>query len=151
VVSPGGILALDLSLQTGWAYGCFNERPVWGNWCLGRMESSGEALAVLEDYCDDVIKRFRPRLVVYEAPIPAKHNPSSSAVIELLLQLAGVAKLISVRHRLPYFHQNVGEARRAVLGAAPKGKTEVVKPQIIAWAARRGWAAQDDEADDVPF
>jgi Holliday junction resolvasome RuvABC endonuclease subunit len=146
--SGNGIIALDLSLTTGWAYGCFGERPVWGNWRLGRMESSGEALAVLEDYVHEAILKYQPRLLAYEAPIPAKHNPSSSAVIELLIQLAGIAKLISVRHRIPYFHQNVGEARKRVLGTAPRGKSDEVKPVIIDWAKGRGWnPVQDDEAD----
>ena len=148
--SPGGLLALDLSLTTGWSYGCFGERPIFGHWFLGRMDNSGAALAVLEDQTNDAIELYRPRALVYEAPLPAKHNPSSSDVIELLLQLAGIVKLISVRHQLPYYHQHVGEARKRVLGAVPRGKSEVVKPIIIDWAQRRGWATrQDDEADSL--
>ena len=127
--STGGILALDLSLQTGWAYGCFGERPVWGNWLLGRMDASGEALAVLQDHANQVMREYRPRAIAYEAPIPAKHNPSSSAVIELLIQLAGMAKVIAVRHQVPYFHQHAGG------------------PQARAWC-RAAWALGADQAGD---
>jgi Holliday junction resolvasome RuvABC endonuclease subunit len=147
--APGGILALDLSLTTGFAYGVFGERPVWGHWQIGRMEASGEALAVLEDHCDDAIRWHRPRALVYEAPIPANRSSNGAYTIELLLQLAGIAKLIAVRHGIPYYHQNLTQARSKVLGKAPRGKTEEIKSVIIQWAAGRGWdvGKQDDQAD----
>lgn len=146
---PGGVLALDLSLTTGFAYGNLGERPIWGHWNIGKMSSSGEALAVLEDHCDDAIRLHRPRALVYEAPIPANRSKNGADTIELLLQLCGIAKLISVRHGIPYYHQNVTQARSKVLGKSPRGKSEEVKPVIIEWAKGRGWdvRGQDDEAD----
>lgn len=149
MAAPGGLLTLDLSLTTGWAYGSLGEKPVWGNWFLGKMAAAGEALAVLEDHCDDAIRLHRPRALVYEAPIPANRSKNGADTIELLIQLCGIAKLIAVRHGIPYYHQNANEARSKVLGKAPRGKSEEVKPVIIGWAKGRGWdvRGQDDEAD----
>lgn len=156
--AAGGILTLDLSLTTGWGYGCLGQRPIWGVWPLGVMARSGEALAVLEDHCDDAIKLHRPGALVYEAPVPANRSKNGADTIELLLQLCGIAKLIAVRHGIPYFHQHCGEARKAVLGRDPKGPSATIKPIIIDWARRRGWDLRglvvggetigvDDEAD----
>ncbi len=156
--APGGILALDLSLSsTGYSYGAWGERPIFGHWKIGSLSHPGEAYAVLEDYCDDAIKVFRPRALVYEAPLPThrqidKSNPnatrSTNEIAITLIRLGGIVELIAVRHGLKYYHQSCTEARRHVLGKAPTGKSEQVKPIIMDWARRRNWAVTcDDEAD----
>jgi hypothetical protein len=157
MISAGGILSLDLSLSsTGFAYGCYGERPVFWAKPVGKLAAPGEAYAVLEDYCDAAIRAHKPRAVTYEAPLPTHRKinkegdgaRSTNEIAITLIRLGGIVELISTRHRLPYYHQDVTEARRRVLGAVPRGKSEAVKPVIMAWARGRGWDVQhDDEAD----
>jgi hypothetical protein len=148
VARPGGILALDLSLSTGWAYGQLGEKPNWGRWSLGRVAEGGAVFARLEDEIDDAIRLHRPRALIYEAPLPAnRQNDNTTA--KLLLGLPAVVELIAYRHRIECFWQNAIQARSKVLGKAPRGKSQDIKPVIMAWAKARGWDThgQDDAAD----
>ena len=146
MAGPGGILALDLSLTTGHAYGRLGERPVWGHWNLGRMAEGGAVYARLEDEIDDAIKIHRPRLIAYEAPLPANRQNQNN-VAKLLLGLPAIVELICYRHSIPHYFQHAGEARKNVLGKAPTGPG--LKGVIIDWAKSRSWdvRGQDDAAD----
>jgi len=145
---PGGILSLDLSLTTGFAYGGWGERPVFGHWNLGKMMNGhGTICCRLEDHIHDAIEFHRPRAIVYEAPfIPMRQENAN--VGKLLLGLATATEMASTRQSLPVYDQTANQARAKVLGKAPTGGADRIKPVIIAWAKSRGWATeQDDEAD----
>lgn len=152
----GGILALDLSFSsTGWAYSDFGNKPLYGSWALGKLADPGRAYAVLEDEIFDAIAMHGPRAIVYEAPLPTnrpskvgentrQNNDSAIGMI----RLGGIVEMAAWRMSIRCFHQHCGQARAAVLGKAPIGKTEHVKGVIMDWAKRRGWTPQcDDEAD----
>ncbi len=147
---PGGVLACDLALRSGWAYGDLNQRPVWGSWNLGKMaDGLGTVFCRLEDEMHDAIVLHRPRAVVYEAPFIAGRQQHAE-VAKLLMGLATVAEMISSRHSVRCYHQTANQARSKVLGKAPTGGSDKIKPVIIAWARGRGWDLapnEDDEAD----
>ena len=148
MAGPGGILSLDLSLTTGWSYGVLNQKPVWGHWSLGRMAQPGAVYAVLEDQIDDAIKLFRPSQIVYEAPF-APQAQTNAEIGKLLLGLCAIVELIACRHDVVCSHQQVTTARKAILGKNPTGGAAKVKPVVMEWAQKRGWRAQDDEADSL--
>jgi Holliday junction resolvasome RuvABC endonuclease subunit len=147
MAGPGGILSLDLSLTTGAAYGRLGEKPWFGHWYLGKMAQPGAVYARLEDEIDDAIKMFRPAQIVYEAPF-APQAQTNAQVGKVLLGLCAIVELIACRHDVVCSHQEVRTARKAVLGKSPIGGAGKVKPVIMEWARKRGWAVtQDDEAD----
>jgi Holliday junction resolvasome RuvABC endonuclease subunit len=148
MAGPGGILALDLSLSSGWGYGMLGERPSWGRWSLGKMaDGHGVVCARLEDHIDDAIRLHRPRALVYEAPFISERQ-SNAATAFLLLGLATVAELIATRHEIQCHKFTSDQVRSKVLGKVPRGKAKIVKPIIMAWCRERGWDThQDDEAD----
>lgn len=146
--APGGILTLDLSLTTGWAYGSLGEKPCWGHWFLGKMERPGRVYACLEDEIDDAIRLHQPRHIVYEAPF-APQAQTNAQVGKLLLGLPAIVELIAERHTVQCSFQQVTQARKAVLGHSPTGGAAKVKPVIMGWAKGRGWDTRghDDAAD----
>ena len=68
------ILALDLGSNTGWAVSApEGSRPRWGSIRLGGDGATpGERYAALARWLNDFIKVNRPRLLVYEAPLPPR-------------------------------------------------------------------------------
>lgn len=108
----------------------------------------GTVFCRLEDEMHDAIQLHRPRAVVYEAPFIASRQQHAETA-KLLMGLATVAELICARHSVRCYHQTANQARSKVLGKAPTGGSDKIKPVIMEWAKGRGWdvKGQDDEAD----
>lgn len=143
--AAGGILALDLSLSTGWAYGCAEDAsPVSGYWVLPpTARGLGACYVALENELEDAIHLHRPALVAVEAPLVWKRQTSA----ELLLGLANIAEACCWRWDVECRKQSVESVRTAVIGTSrfPKGEA---KTYVLDWCRRRGWDLDnDDEAD----
>ena len=143
----GGILALDLSSRTGWAYGRPGDaRPLCGVWVLPRG-GLGRMLASFENELDDAITVHRPRLLFVEAPLPPGRQSGMLAVRQQL-GLAGAAESTAYRHGLRYREQAASTVRRAVLGTA-RFAPGTVKGLVLDHCRRLGWPAPDDNAADA--
>lgn len=147
--APGGVLALDLALSTGWCYGVVGaEQPLAGTWLLrdpdapiSTADDVGEPCLALDNELHDAIRRYRPGLVIMEAPL--RHVSH-----RLLLGLAAHVESCCARNdRLPCEEAEVNHVRLNVLGRYrfPKGQ---VKFHVRRWCEWRGWQVGTlDEAD----
>jgi Holliday junction resolvasome RuvABC endonuclease subunit len=140
----GGVLALDLSLSTGWALGGINDAdPISGVWRLPGIDNLGRAFTALSNELEDAIALHQPRWVVAEAPLPDIRQTSA----RLLLGLSAHVESSCYRMGVPCFEVAVTTVRATVMGTGrfPKGEA---KQHVLAWCARRGWTdLTDDEAD----
>lgn len=142
--APGGILTLDLSLTTGWAYGLASMgRPVCGVWKLPGGGDNGRTYTALGNILADAIHLHQPALVVMEAPL-IKQQTSA----RLLLGLAAHVESTCYRWEVPCREQSVMTVRKLVLGRGmfPKG---MAKAAVLAWCAEKAWPVQDDNAADA--
>ncbi len=143
----GGILAIDASPRCGWAYGCLGQRPVWGHWELGAIAQPGPLYGRLFDGIADAIKLHRPEQIVYEAPFAPQQQTNAKTGL-VLIGLCALVEFAACRYDVLCSHLDVRTARSKVLGRNPTGGPDKVKPVIVEWAARRGWAVRvHDEAD----
>lgn len=142
--APGGILALDLALSTGWCFGDVGEiEPEAGTWSLGEETGAtelGEACLRLDNELHDAIQLYRPSVVIIEAALRRVSH-------RLLLGLAAHAYSCCARSRVPCEEKEVNHVRLRVLGRYryPKG---TVKLHVRRWCEARGWdPGTHDEAD----
>lgn len=156
--APGGILALDLSLTTGVAYGGVRDTtPEFGRWRLnGGIARMGEAWVDLQNKMDDFCAIVRPSLVVYALPY-AKMQTTAR------LGLGFAAHAESACYRLDIDVREIpeGTARKAVLGRGHfaqrdddkkiiKGSARrEAKKASVEWCENKGWAVRDDNEADA--
>lgn len=144
---PGGILALDLSSWSGWAYGCRNDpQPVSGTWRLA-PGSLGRLLASFENELEDAITLHRPGLIMAEAPLPPTAR-SNAATWRQQLSLAGCAECAAYRHSIPFREQAASTMRTLILGTCrfPAGNSKAV---VMAHMDKLGWRVADHNAGDA--
>lgn len=141
----GGVLALDLSARTGWAYGHDHEAPAaHGVWKLGDTSSLGARASLLAGGLQDAIMLLQPRLVILEAPLPLPaQNHMTSARSQL--GLAVVAEMVCHEQAVPAEEASAQDARKLVLGKS-RGWD---KDAILAWCKREGWAPVDHNDADA--
>lgn len=142
---PGGIITLDLSLSTGWAYGCVRDsNPISGVWVLpSQARNSAAPYVALENELEDAIARYRPHQVVCATPLLAKRQTTH----RLLIGLTITTESCCYRQGIDYREQAEQTIRKAVLGRAsfPRGQMKVA---VLDWCRARGWNLDnDDEAD----
>jgi hypothetical protein len=70
---------------------------------------------------------------VYEAPLIAGRQPNANVGF-LLLGLATATTMACVRQSVQAYDQTANQARKAVLGKAPTGGADKIKPVVIALA-----------------
>lgn len=143
--AQGGILALDLSTRTGWAYGVpGGGKPIFGTWVLGSSSADLAApWAALGDNLGAAIALHDPSLVVVEAPLPAMRQRSEN-IARLLIGMAVVAELVCWRRHVEYAEQDAGTIRSKLMSKARPEKSE-----IIAWCRKQGHDVVDDNAADA--
>ena len=148
---PGGILALDLSLTTGWAYGVSRaNRPSCGLWLLGRMDHLGRVNSGLAQCLEDAISLHQPSLVIFEAPI-VKQQTTARA----LIYLCGVVELICYERSVDCREAAAPTARKLVLGRGSfreerAGKMVSNNKSVVTeWATAQGWDPPDHNAADA--
>jgi hypothetical protein len=145
---PGGILALDLSSVTGWAYGPVGaDRPLCGRWLLpGSIRERGIMFAALDNELDDAITLHQPVVVVSEAPLAPGRTVSTIEVWRQQLGLAGAVEQCCYRRSIRWREQAASTIRAAVLGTARVGGT---KQPMLDYCASRGWKVADDNVADA--
>lgn len=145
----GGILALDLARNAGWAYGLAGtERQrarSFGVWDLGSAArgGNGAVFATLADWLGDAFKMYRPSLVIMEAPLPPGGQTHANTA-RLLLGYCNVVELLCYRWSIPIREQGAATVRKRILGTA-----RVEKPDIVRWCRAQGYDVADHNAADA--
>jgi crossover junction endodeoxyribonuclease RuvC len=141
----GGILALDLSTRTGWAYGLPGAVPVTGVWMLPSYAiDPGRCLAALGNEFADAIWLHQPTQVWVEAPLSLSGQTHANTAMQQF-QLDGVVLETCYRWERPVRRAHAGTVRKAVLGRG----NNVSKDDVVAWAVARGIAVADHNAADA--
>ncbi len=141
----GGILTLDLSSRTGWAYGLPGQRPTTGVWMLPPyVIDPGRCLGALGNELADALWLHQPATVWVEAPLPARGQTHAASAMQQI-QLDGVVKETCWRWEKTLRTVHAGTVRKAVIGRG----NNVSKDDVLAWCAGRGWDILDHNAGDA--
>jgi hypothetical protein len=147
----GGILALDLARQMGWAEGIPGETPQYGTHQLAPTGS--EPMAVFGGMIDFIGRRmqtFRYRMVIYEAPFDPRVMGFKTNVNTARMLLGLPAIVEGVCHQMGMFNlreANVNDVRFFLLGYRPKSKEG--KGAVTKFLGTLGYSPQDDNAGDA--
>lgn len=157
-----GILALDLAIKTGWAYGEDFQAPRYGMINLNPESEPvplGKRNSRLAAFLEDFITISRPVLIIYEAPVPRQQTSARG-----LVYLAGIVEMIAEEQGVPVREAHVGEPRKMILGRSAffargddgkvlrKANGKMVsetKNTVMAWARGRGWDPLTDDVADA--
>lgn len=141
--APGGVLALDLSLRTGWAYGHDHAAPVHGVWVLGKTADLGAVFSGLAGELQDAIAVLAPSVVLMEAPLPPQ---AQTAAISARLQfgLAAVTEMICHEAGVPCEEERAQTVRKLVLG-----HSRVEKQDIMDWCGAEGYRPAEHNDGDA--
>ena len=157
-LDPSVVLALDLSTTTGWAVGKPGDNPpCWGAVILPKEKGRGAVAAAFEDWLDDMLDRYKPSRVVYEAPLPPNlQGDRETCYITYGLAVATEACAFRAGLHQPYSHSST-TIRSAVIGRAHLNEEEkrirprvTVKTAIVApWIKAQGWEVPENNAADA--
>ena len=141
--APGGVLALDISSRTGWAYGHADAPPIFDTWTLGKFDELGRACSSLAASLEAAIALHAPRLILFEAPIPKQQTSARG-----LIYLCGVVEMIAYEQSVRAREEHAATVRKAVLG---RGGSFAIdrKLVVIGWCREQGWKPKDDNAADA--
>lgn len=148
---PGGVLALDLSLHTGWAYAHGFDGPISGVWNLGRVAELGRALSGLAGEVEAAITLYEPATIIFEAPL-TMGGQTSNANLRLLVGAAGVVEMIAYEAGIKCLEEAVDTVRKAVIGFCRQKKTDPkgwVKQCVFNWAVAEGFKPADNNESDA--
>jgi Holliday junction resolvasome RuvABC endonuclease subunit len=145
--APGGLLALDLSSQVGWAYGRPGQRPVNGTWVLPWIGGSGAKFASFENELAAAVELYDPAHLVVEAPLPLPAQ-NNADVAKQQLGLRAFVLAEGYRSSIPVHEVDAYTVRKDILGTGRFAKG-TVKREVIAWCRRQGIDVPDDNAADA--
>ncbi len=147
--TQGGVFALDLSTHTGWAYGHRDDdRPIGGVWELGSMANLGRVGVCLENELGDALDLLKPRVVIFESPLPARAQTHEKTA-RLLLGCPLLVEAECYRHDIPtVVEASVEEVRKAILGRSRFPRDEV-KQVVRTWCREQGWPFSNDNLCDA--
>lgn len=155
-MSGGGLLALDIATNTGWAYARVPHRlttaleaaqakppqPQSGTYRV-RGVGIGPALDEYERWLTGLLNELRPAGVIFEAPV-LSGRLTSLATARKLYGLAGLTEMVAHRAGIEW----VREAQPASVKKHFAGNGRAKKPDMEAACRQRGWTfADDNEAD----
>lgn len=149
----GGVLALDLSSVTGWAYArpMIDRQPWCGTWHLPKIGGEGARYVAFENILAEAMTVLQPIAMVIEATLPmmalAEHSNQSIAFQQITLR--GIAIMEAYRANCPWTSIDARTVRQEVLGAPWGLKRKEAKAMAINWCARRKIAVADDNAADA--
>lgn len=158
MTNQGGILTLDLSLCTGFAYGNLRDTtPLISRWRLnGGIARMGEAWVDLQNKLEDFMAVSRPSLVVYAVPF-AKQQTSA----RLGLGFSSHVESSCFRLSVPCYEVQEPTARKHILGRGSFTERDADKRIIkgsgrkgakeasMEWCRARGWDIRDDNESDA--
>lgn len=146
---PGGVLALDLSQITGWAYGLMGDKaPIFGRYILKKILTEGGRYAGFQQVLAKEIARLQPAKLLLEMALPLQAQ-TQMRVTEQQLTLRGIAHMEAhYAGLLPPSEIDVKTVRYDVLGRShfPKGE---VKKAVFQYCRGRGWDVPDHNAADA--
>jgi Holliday junction resolvasome RuvABC endonuclease subunit len=145
--APGGIFALDLSSQVGWAYGRPGQRPVNGTWVLPHIGGSGARFASFENELAAAVELYDPAHLVVEAPLPLPAQ-NNADVAKQQLGLRAFVLAEGYRASIPVHEVDAYTVRKDLFGTGrfPKGR---VKEVVFKWARGQGFDVPDHNAADA--
>lgn len=156
-----GLLALDQSTVTGWAYCRPGEEPVWGHQRMGRPETwEGKAFHNFRKFLYGLLDHWGPECLVFEAPFVPRPDRSGAAKpmnaqtlrkafgwVAHLTQVAeerGIERCEEVQSiEFTKFFTGIGRFP----GETSADRTYHKKSAVVAACKARGWDATHDEAD----
>jgi Holliday junction resolvasome RuvABC endonuclease subunit len=144
---PGGIFALDLSRNCGWAYGRPGRKPINGTWVLPFIGGAGAVFCSFENTLAEALEFHAPAHVVVEAPLPLPAL-NNAEVARQQLGLRAFAMSECYRASIPFHEMDAYTVRRDILGTGRFAKG-TVKREVIAWCRRQGIDVPDDNAADA--
>ena len=146
-MEQGGILALDLSSVTGWAYGPLDwAAPEAGIWLLPKQGGEGARYAALENELIDVVDAWAPARIVCESPIPLPAMNNVTAAYQQL-GLRAIVKALAWRESIPMSEVSADIVRLEILGIA---RGQAIKTHVLHWCRRvKRWDIDDHNAADA--
>ena len=137
------ILALDLGLRTGWAFGEAGKHPSSG--------SDKVRLVDMIKWLDEMLRGERPELVVTEAPLPLRayrRLGTSELSVYDALKRAGIVEAMCGRWKIARREVDVLKVRKHFTGASSHGGREESKRAVIMRCRQLGYVAADETDDD---
>jgi len=156
----GGVLALDIARQLGWAVATADACRRWprtqlearghdwtgvrsGSVTLAQPAAShGRLYAAFADWLADAITVHAPNVVVIEAPLPRINGGAEAA--RRSLGLSAVADLVCYRREVECFEAANNSVKKTFAGA---GRAE--KGDMLRACQARGWDPKDDNEADA--
>ena len=144
----GGLLCFDLSGTVGFAYGHVGDlMPTFGSWHLSDSSLLGARYTSFENELIAAIERFRPRVIIMEAPLPS----SAQGTTNVARQQFGLAAYVegeAFRARIQVREVPASTVRKEVLG---KGRfaSGTAKAAVMAFCKGKGWNVSDDHQADA--
>lgn len=145
---PGGVLALDLSSTTGWAYGQIGDRdPAFGVWHLPHSGGEGRRYASFENELAAAMDRWAPANLILEAPLPLMAQ-THARTAQQQYTLRGIAYAEGYRASASVSEIDALTARAEVLGRGRFSK-DTVKREVVRYCRGRGLKVPDHNAGDA--
>lgn len=147
----GGILALDLATQLGWAEGIPGEKPTYGTHRLAPTGSEPAAIfAGMLEFIALRMQAVKYRMVIYEAPFDPRVMGFKTNVNTARMLLGLPAIVEGVCYQMGIFNlreANVNDVRFFLLGHKPRSKEG--KGEVFRFLQALGHNPPDDNASDA--
>ena len=142
---PGGILALDVALLSGWAYGCVGDDPVGGTWVLPQANGQlGERYIALDNELTTALIVLQPVLVVMAPALLVQQKG-----LRFTLGLVAHVESACARQEVVLREASESTARKHVLGAGRFESSTATKAAGMSWAVRAGYRPVDHNHADA--
>jgi len=147
-MTPGGLLALDLGSETGWAYGSpLDAVPTTDRWVLPVLGGWVARCAALEQSLGDFLATYQPIQMVIEKALP----PMAQTHINSAMQQYGldtIARVSAYWISCPVYAIDPMTVRREITGLPPLA-SDAAKQANILYCKRQGIAVHNNhhEAD----
>jgi len=143
-----GVLALDLSQRTGWAYGRLDQPiPETGRWVLPDIGGRAARFCALHDMLDDHMERWKPIQMVIEAPLPPQAQTHTNSALQQY-GLDAVVRMVGFWWGVPVVAIDSWTARHEVAGIR-RTSDDTVKKSVFAFCRRLGIKVDSHDAADA--
>ncbi len=147
IAREAAVLGVDLSTRCGWAaLSRGGDRVASGTVDLpgGRWVGGGYRYLYFTRRLEEILDRYRPRLVCYEAVRRIRGNDAQAVYHGLWASLTALCE----GRDLPYVSVEVSEIKRAATGAANANKQRVVAAANARWGLSLAYHSNTAKTDD---
>ena len=143
------VLALDLAFVSGWAVGEPGGKPLHGSIRFANKGASHEAIfAKAMAWADEIVAMCKPRIIVWEAPMPTSFKTSNVNTTTLLYGLPAIVGVVAYRHGIYDIRKaNTSDVRNHFIGCNPKRAK--AKGMVVRQCYAMGWKVTDDNEADA--